>query len=130
MTGYYRRIIREYAAICRALTDLLKKDGFEWNGETAHAFRALKTALISAPVLFLPDFNLQFEVETDASSHGIRAVLQQKGHPIAFISRKLGPKWQRLSIYEKELLAIVFAVQRWSQYLIEGHSSLELIKRV
>ena len=45
-----------------------------------------------ALVLSLPDFELQFEVEPDTSSHGIGAVLQQKGHTIAFISKKLGPK--------------------------------------
>lgn len=118
LTGYYRRFIKGYATICRALTDLLKKDGFEWNLETAQAFQALKKALMTAPVLFLPDFELPFEVETDASNDGIGAVLQQKGHPIAFISRKLGPKWQMLSVYEKELLAIVFAVQKWTQYLM------------
>lgn len=41
----------------------------------------------------------------------------QESHPLVFISRSLGPKWQKLSVYEKELLAIVFAVQKWEQYL-------------
>jgi len=54
-------------------------------------------------------------VETDASRNGIGVVFQQGRHPIAFISKKLGPKWQKLSVYEKELLAIVFAVQKWEQ---------------
>jgi len=66
---------------------------------------------------------IPFEVETDASSFGIGAVLQQGGHPISFISKKLGPKWQKLLVYEKELkelLAIVFAVQKWEQYLLGG----------
>jgi len=59
-------------------------------------------------------------VETDASATGIGAVLMQSGHPLAFISRALGPKSQQLSIYEKELLAVVHAVQKWEQYL-SGH---------
>ena len=112
MTGYYRRFIRGYATLSRPLTDLLKKDGYEWNLEAARSFQALKKALMTAPVLALPNFELQFEVETDASNFGIGAVLQQKGHPIAFISKKLGARWQKLSVYEKELLAIVFAVQK------------------
>lgn len=49
---------------------------------------------------------------------GIGAVLMQDQHPLAFISTTLGPKWQKLYVYEKELLAIVFAVQKWEQYLI------------
>ena len=66
--------------------------------------------MTSAPVLALPDFEKQFIMETDASMYGIGAILQQGKHPIAFISKKLGPRWQNLSVYEKELLAIVFAV--------------------
>jgi len=118
LTGFYRRFIKGYALLSKALTELLKKDGFEWNPEAAIAFQKLKAALMTAPVLALPDFEKPFEVETDASSYGIGAVLQQEGHPIAFVSKKLGPKWQQLSVYEKELLAIVFAVKKWEQYLI------------
>lgn len=44
-----------------------------------------------------------------------------EGHPIAFISKSLGPRWKKLSVYEKELLAIVFAVQKWEQYLLGNH---------
>jgi len=68
---------------------------------------------MTPPVLALPDFDQPSEIETDAFSYGTGAVLQQKGHPIAFISKKLGPKWQQLSVYEKELLAIVFAIKKW-----------------
>lgn len=75
------------------------------------AFEALKKALVIAPVLGVPDFSKIFILETDASNEGIGAVL-------TFVSRTLGPKWQKLSVYEKELLAIVFAVQKWEQYLI------------
>ena len=45
----------------------------------------------------------------------------QEHHPIAFISRALGPKWEALSVYEKELPAMVFAVQKWEQYLLGSH---------
>lgn len=118
LTGYYRRFIKGYATISRPLTDLLKKDGFLWNAEIEQAFLALKKALTSTPILALPDFEQIFEIETDASNNGIGAVLHQGRHPIAFISKKLGPKWQRMSVYEKELSAIVFAMQKWEQYLI------------
>jgi len=80
----------------------------------------LKHALSSAPVLALPDFNKPFYIETDASGHGVGAVLMQDSHPLAYISKALGPKPRGLSIYEKEYLAILLAVQQWRSYLQQG----------
>lgn len=121
ITGYYRKFIRNYALISKALTDQLKKGCFAWNEQAQHAFQALKTALTTAPVLALPNFSKIFVVETDASQTGIGAVLMQEQHPLAFLSKSLGPKWQKLSVYEKELLAVVHAVQKWEQYLMGNH---------
>lgn len=56
-------------------------------------------------------------METDASDKGIGAVVQQKGHPIAFMSKALCPRYQSLSTYEKEFLAIIVAVDQWRLYL-------------
>ncbi|CAM8908644.1 unnamed protein product [Rhodiola kirilowii] len=117
LTNYYRRFIRNYSLIARPLTNLLKREGFLWGPEATQAFIDLKTALSSAPVLALPDFEKVFVVETDASNTGIGAVLMQEHHPICYISRALGPRRQPLSVYEKELLAVVHAVQTWSSYL-------------
>jgi hypothetical protein len=61
-------------------------------------------------VLALPNFSLPFTIETDASSKGIGAVLQQQGHPIAYVSKALGVKAQGLSTYEKECLAILMSI--------------------
>jgi hypothetical protein len=118
LSGYYRRFIRNYGVISRPLTNLLKKNTpFMWNPSTQHSFEALKLALVSAPVLALPDFNKEFVVETDASGTGIGAVLMQQGHPIAYISKALGPQAQALSTYEKECLAVILAVTKWRPYL-------------
>ena len=76
--------------------------------------------LITEPVLALPDFSLPFVIETDACDAGIGAILSQKGHPLAYVSRALGPKNKLLSVYEKEYLAILLAVQQWRSYLQLG----------
>ena len=73
--------------------------------------------MTQTPVLALPNFQEQFTVETDACAHGIGAVLMQKGQPVAYWSKALGDKHQHLSVYEKEFLALIMAVERWKHYL-------------
>jgi hypothetical protein len=70
------------------------------------------------PVLILPNFSLPFTLETDASGTGLGAVLMQKGQPIAYLSKALGPKAAAMSIYEKEGLAILEALRKWRHYLL------------
>lgn len=118
LTGYYRKFVKNYAAIARPLTDLLKKHTlFVWTQTHTAAFDALKAALVSAPILALPDFSKQFQIQTDASNSGVGAVLLQDGHPLAFVSKSLGPRTSALSTYEKEFLAILVAVEQWRSYL-------------
>lgn len=90
---------------------------FCWTPLENEAFEALKAALISDPVLALPDFTQTFEIETDASDRGIGAVLIQNKHPLAYLSKSLGPRTSMLSTYEKEALAILMAVDHWRAYL-------------
>lgn len=121
LAGYYRRFVKDFGKIAKPLNDMLKKDCFSWSDDSVSAFLTLKHALVSAPVLALPDFSKPFVVETDASGKGIGVVLMQEQHPIAYISKSLGPKQQAMSIYERELLAIVYAVQKWGTYLAHAH---------
>jgi hypothetical protein len=100
LTGYYKRFVKGYGSICKPLTQLLKKKATGWNKDATEAFNQLKKVMTSAPVLALPDFNKTFIVETDASIIGVRAVLMQEGHPIAFLSKSLGPK-SRLCLYTR-----------------------------
>ncbi|GKU89513.1 hypothetical protein SLEP1_g3642 [Rubroshorea leprosula] len=85
LTGYYRR-------------------------EASEAFESFKHAVTTTPVLVLPDFSKEFVMETDASNVGIGVVLLQQGHPIAFINKALSLRHQSLSVYEKELLALIYAI--------------------
>jgi len=118
LAGYYRKFVQHFGAIAKPLTELLKKGTiFVWTSIHQTAFDQLKQALTTAPVLQLPDFSKVFIIETDASAKGIGAVLQQEGHPIAYISKALGPKNQGLSTYEKECLTILMVVDHWRSYL-------------
>lgn len=118
LAGYYRKFVRNFAVIARPLHDLLRKGQlFVWTECHQFAFLALKSALMSAPVLVLLDFTQPFQVQTDASDHGVGVVLLQQGHPLAFVSKALGPHRRGLLAYEKEYLAILVAVDQWCLYL-------------
>nr|XP_016438947.1 PREDICTED: uncharacterized protein LOC107764880 [Nicotiana tabacum] len=77
LTGYYRKYVANYRAVCRLLTDLLKKDSFIWSPEGEAAFEALKRAMSATLVLALPDYTKEFVIETDTCHSGIGVVLMQ-----------------------------------------------------
>ena len=92
LTSYYRRFVKGYEIIAQPLTNLLKKEEFQWHDKAQQAFKELKHALVTTPILALPDFNSTFVIESDASSLGIGAVLSQGGRPISYFSKALFPK--------------------------------------
>jgi hypothetical protein len=110
LTGYYRKI-------AAPLTTLLKKNSFTWTPAAAQAFQTLKTTMCTTLVLALPDFTKTFVLECDTSGKGIGAVLMQEGQPLAFTSKQLSEKNLGKPIYEKEMLAILHAVELWHLYL-------------
>jgi len=124
LAGYYRRFIRDYSRVALPLTQLTRKDQhFVWLETHQKAFTNLKNALISAPVLLLPDFTRPFVIHTDASDFATGAVLSQDQgsglQPIAFLSHTLNSAERKYATYDKEMLAIVRAVKTW-RHLIFG----------
>jgi hypothetical protein len=123
LTGYYRRFIKHYAQKAYPLTELTKENvKWCWRDEVeGQAFEGLKRALVTAPVLVIPDPSLPYEVYTDASKFALGAVLLQdhgKGlQPVAYLSRKLSPTEQNYPTGDREMLAIYYALQQWRCYL-------------
>jgi hypothetical protein len=121
LAGYYRRFIQNFGAIAFPLTQLLKKNAFQWSKAADSAFQTLKQALTAAPVLQLPDFDQSFTVECDASGTGFGAVLHQGNGPIAFFSKQFAPHHLKVDAYERELIGLVQAVRHWRPYLWGRH---------
>jgi hypothetical protein len=118
LVGYNRKFVKHFGIISQRLTNVLKK-GVQFVSTMVHdkTFLTLQQALMHAPVLALSDFSKPFTLETYASDSSIGVVLMQGGHPIAFLSKALGPKSRGLSTYEKECMAILVVVQQWRSYL-------------
>lgn len=118
LAGYYRKFVHYFGLLARPLTELLKKYNFKWNPPVDYAFSALKHAHVSTSVLALSDFTMPFTIECDASNVSIGTFLSQNQHLITFLSKSLVDKHKALSVYDKEMMAIVFAVQKWRPYLL------------
>ena len=120
MCSYYRRFIEKFSIIAGPLHDLTKKRvKFQWTAKQNEAFNELKKRFMSGPLLILlPDLKKTFEVHCDASSDSLGDVLSQEGHPIAYESCRLQAQEQSLGIYEKELLAMIHALDTWKHYLL------------
>lgn len=111
LAAYYMRFVHNFRVIAKPLFQMLKKDvPFVWAQATHTAFQLLKHQLVLAPILSLPNFSRSFCIKTDACHQGIGAVLQQNGHPVAFMSKVSPPRYHVISTYEKEYLAVVIAV--------------------
>ncbi|UYV79051.1 K02A2.6-like [Cordylochernes scorpioides] len=126
LSSYYRRFVRNYADIARTLNALLSMGTkFEWNTAQEGAFRKLKTALTSEPVLGHFDDDAPTELHTDASGYGIGAVLVQKQgsdeRVIAYASGTLLKAEQNYSTTERECLAIIWAIGKFRPYLFGRH---------
>ena len=112
LTGWYCIFIQSYAQIASPITATLKKNKvFLWVPVVEKAFLTLKEALMSMPVLALPNFTNPFLVTTDASGQAIGGVLTQEGRLIAYESRKLRTHELNYPKHDLELLALVHALK-------------------
>jgi reverse transcriptase-like protein len=107
----------------KPLNNLTKKDQkFLWTPECQKAFDELKQRFTEEPVLAMPDQTRPFQIETNASKYATRAVLSQTDsncdrHPISFLSKTLTPAERNYEIYDRELLAIIRALDEWRHYI-------------
>ncbi|KAM1136405.1 hypothetical protein ACFX2B_034119 [Malus domestica] len=137
--GFYRRFIKDFSKISRPLCNLLAKDAcFDFNADCHDAFNKLKDLLTLAPIITAPDWTLPFELMCDASDYAVGAVLGQRRdklpHVIYYASRTLNDAQLNYATTEKELLAVVFALEKFRSYLVgakvivySDHSALKYL---
>ena len=121
--GFYRRFIKDFSKVAQPLCRLLQKEvSFEFNEACEKAFNHLKDLLTTAPIITPPDWSIPFELICDASDYALGAVLGQRKnkqpHVIYYASRTLNDAQLDYSTTEKELLAVVFALDKFRSYPI------------
>ena len=124
-TGFYQYFVPNYSMIAQPLIELTKKAvPFHWEPPQMKAFETLKTLMCCRPILHQPEYKKPFFLATDASAYGVGAILSQEGeshprtkkpiqHPIAYYSATFTPTERNYDIYERELLAILKALEHW-----------------
>ena len=126
LANYYRKFIANFSHITLPLTDATRNNtqdnlrSIEWTESMQTAFDALKETLTSASCLALPDPDDEFEVITDASEDAktVGAVLMQNDHPVAYESTKLNTHQFNYLVHDKEMCAIMHALERWRSFLL------------
>ncbi|GJW37695.1 reverse transcriptase domain-containing protein [Tanacetum coccineum] len=121
--GFYRRFIQDFSKIARPMTHLLEKETpFIFLTECREAFETLKKKLTEAPILVAPDWDLPFEIMCDASDFAVGAVLGQRKNkhfqPIHYASKTMTEAQAHYTTTEKELLAVVYAFEKFRPYLV------------
>ncbi|GKA97260.1 reverse transcriptase domain-containing protein [Tanacetum coccineum] len=125
--GFYRRFIQDFSKIARPMTHLLEKETpFFFSKECIESFNTLKRKLTEAPILIAPDWDLPFEIMCDASDFAIGAVLRQRKNkhfqPIHYASKTMTEAQAHYTTTKKELLAVVYAFEKFWSYLVLSKS--------
>jgi len=116
--NFYQRFIRDFSAKARSFFNLTcSEQVWTWSGKEQIAFEDLKTVVTTAPVLVSPQDSEPFWVEADSSNFATGAVLSQqsmtdgKWHPVVFYSKSLSSMERNYKIHDKEMLAIIHALE-------------------
>ncbi|GJZ33639.1 reverse transcriptase domain-containing protein [Tanacetum coccineum] len=125
--GFYRRFIQDFSKIARPMTHLLEKETpFVFSKDCIDAFQTLKKKLTEALILVVPDWNLPFKLMCDASDFAIGAVLGQRKtkhfQPIHYASKTMTEAQIHYTTTEKEMLAVVYAFEKFRPYLVLSKS--------
>ena len=124
--GFYRRFIKDFSKISKPLYKLLEKDAkFMWDEDCQKSFEEFKAYLTTAPIVRAPNWKLPFEVMCDASDLAIGAVLghKEEGKPyvVYYASKKLNEAQRNYTSTEKELLVVVYALDKFCAYLVRSN---------
>nr|GEU49046.1 reverse transcriptase domain-containing protein [Tanacetum cinerariifolium] len=124
---FYSRFIKDFSKISRPMTHLLEKNSpFIFSNECIQAFRTLKEKLTEAPILIAPNWDQPFELMCDASDYVVGAVLGQRVEkhfrPIHYASKTMTQAETNYTTTEKEMLAVVYAFEKFRSYLIMNKS--------
>ncbi|GJR89435.1 reverse transcriptase domain-containing protein [Tanacetum coccineum] len=125
--GFYRWFIKDFSKISRPMTHLLEKNTpFIFFDDCIQAFQTLKKKLTKASILIAPDWDVPFELMCDASDFAIGAVLGQRHEkhfrPIHYASKTMNEAESHYTTTEKEMLAVVYAFEKFRSYLILNKS--------
>ncbi|GJY27749.1 reverse transcriptase domain-containing protein [Tanacetum coccineum] len=125
--GFYQRFIKDFSKISRPMTHLLEKNTpFIFSEDCILAFQTLKKKLTEAPILIAPNWDQPFEIMCDASDYAIGAVLGQRiekhFRPIHYASKTMTEAESNYTTTEKEMLAVVYAFEKFRSYLIMNKS--------
>jgi len=128
--SYYRRFIEKFAVLASPLYKLTStKSEYLWTSECQTGFESLKAALCDFTQVYLPDLDREFIITCDASRIAVAAILSQEKdgvrYPIFFSSRALKPAEKNYSVSEIELLAILFGINKYRQYIELTHFVIE-----
>ncbi|XP_073033736.1 uncharacterized protein [Primulina eburnea] len=121
--GFYRRFIKDFSKITKPLCNLFEKEStFIFDDDCLQAFEKIKKALVTAPIMIVPDWEQPFELLCDASDYAVGVVLGQKRdkffRSIYYASRTMDAAQQNYTTTEKETLAVVFAFDKFRPYLV------------
>ena len=124
--GFYRRFIKDFSKISKPLCRLLEKDAkFEFDDSCLFAFKEIKSRLVIAPIMETPNWNKEFEIICDASDYAMGEALGQRTdktlRAIYYASKTFNDAQENYSTTKKEMLAVVFACEKFKPYILVSH---------